>query len=237
MGKSSTLRQLPDLLGAHYLPIFYDLQTPGISSSAATFLSVIAKEIYEVIGSSGVRAFGDMGMNWAGYFVNVQTLKVSFLQPVEALQLITRPVSNFPSEQVFGEGVVDEIMRVTGCHPFLVQAICSALIDYLNADNRNQAEIQDVAIAMSRGLKSWGSTYFQDLWERTNDDQRVCLIALKNLGEGTSSYIEQQTGLERRTVRRTLEILLDRDLILLNKDVYRIAAPIFYAWVERSNYD
>lgn len=325
MGKSSTLRQLPDLLGAHYLPIFYDLQTPGISSSAATFLSVIAKEIYEVIASrgmrikkleylhlreasreneaavyhrfdewleeleyaleqenrtllltfdefeqmeeagqnqhlnlklllnwfrsmiqnrqrvallfSGVRTFGDMGMNWAGYFVNVQTLKVSFLQPVEALQLITRPISNFPSEQVFGEGVVDEIMRLTGCHPFLVQAICSVLIDYLNADNRNQAEIQDVAIAMSRVLKSWGSTYFQDLWERTNDDQRVCLIALKNLGEGTSSDIEQQTGLEGRTVRRTLEILLDRDLILLNNDVYRIAAPIFYAWIERNSDD
>src|SRR6266487_3777597 len=183
MGKSSTLKQLPDLLGARYLPIFYDLQTRGFSSSIAVFLGKIADEIYKVMRArgfptkrlaferlqeasrkneaevyhlferwleeiewtleqedrtllltfdefekleeagrdgylnlgllldwfrsviqyhsrlallfSGVRGFGDMGVNWAGYFVNVQTLKIGFLRPAEAHQLITRPLPNF----------------------------------------------------------------------------------------------------------------------------------------------
>ena len=45
MGKSSTLKQLPLLLGSRYIPIYYDLQSPGMSSSIAVFLGTIADEI------------------------------------------------------------------------------------------------------------------------------------------------------------------------------------------------
>src|SRR5438067_941431 len=50
MGKSSTLRQLPRLLNDHYfLPVFYDLQAPGIRSSTAAFLGTVAEEIFKVL--------------------------------------------------------------------------------------------------------------------------------------------------------------------------------------------
>src|SRR5437016_11338682 len=45
MGKNSALQQLPLLLGSHYLPIFYDLQSPGIFESTATFLGTLAEGI------------------------------------------------------------------------------------------------------------------------------------------------------------------------------------------------
>ena len=324
MGKSSTLKQLPDLLGARYLPIFYDLQTRGFSSSIAVFLGKIADEIYKVMRAtglstkrlayerlqdasrkndaevyhlferwleeiegtlmqedrtllltfdefekleeagrdgyfnlgllldwfrsviqnhprlallfSGVRSFGDMGANWAGYFVNVQTLKISFLQPAEAHQLITRPVPNFPSEQIFGERVVEGIMRVTNCHPFMVQAVCSALLDSLNADKRNRIELPDVGVAANQVLKNWGSTYFRDLWERTDEDQRVCVLILNRIGEGDLLRIEQQSGLDGNRVHHTLETLLERDIIAYEHGMYQIAVPLFGVWVQRSNY-
>ncbi len=325
MGKSSTLKQLPDLLGAHYLPISYDLQMRGMSSSAAIFLGTLAEEIYKVVTIRGMRikkleyerlqtssqqneavvyhvfdewlkrlekvlehedrtlllafdefekleeagqdgylnlsllldwfrsviqnrlrlallfsgthTFGALRTNWAGYFVNVQTLKVSFLQPAEARQLITQPVPGFPSEQIFGEGVVEEIMRVTNCHPFLVQAVCSALMDHLNAEKRNRAEFSDVTTAVSQVLDNWWNTYFRDLWERTDDDQRACLVALKKMDEGDISCIEQQSGLEGRRVRRALATLLERDLVLLGEQGnYCITTPIFRDWVARSDY-
>jgi hypothetical protein len=324
MGKSSTLKQLPDLLGARYLPIFYDLQTRGFSSSIAVFLGKIADEIYKVMRTSGlptkklayerlqdasrkndaevyhlferwleeiegtleqeertllltfdefekleeagrdgylnlrllldwfrsviqnhqrlallfsgVRSFGDMDVNWAGYFVNVQTLKISFLQPAEAHQLITRPVPNFPSEQIFGERVVEGIMRVTSCHPFLVQAVCSALLDSLNADKRDRIELPDVGVAANQVLKNWGSTYFRDLWERTDADQRVCILTLNRVGEGDLLGIEQQSGLDGTRVHRALEILLERDIVVGENGIYQIAVPLFGVWVQRSNY-
>jgi len=48
-GKTSTLNQLPRLLSARYLPIYYDLQLRGISSNSAAFLSAIAGEISAVM--------------------------------------------------------------------------------------------------------------------------------------------------------------------------------------------
>jgi uncharacterized protein len=325
MGKSSTLKQLPDLLGAHYLPISYDLQIRGISSSAAAFLGALAEEIYRAMSVRGMRikrmeyerlqeasqqneatvyhvfdewlkrlekvlehedrtllfafdefekleeagqdgylnlrllldwfrsviqnrprlallfsgthTFGDLRTNWAGYFVNVQTLKVSFLHPAEAQQLITQPVPGFPGEQIFGEGVVEEIICLTNCHPFLVQAVCSALMDHLNAEKRNRAEISDVAIAVNQVLNNWWSTYFRDLWERTDDDQRACLIALTKMDKGDILHIEQQSGLEGKRVHCALEALLERDLVLLDEQGnYCITAPIFRNWVTRSDY-
>jgi hypothetical protein len=321
MGKTSTLNQLPRLLSARYLPIYYDLQLRGISSNSAAFLSTIAgdisavmqkrglkirkleythlydanrenaaapyrlfdewfRELEDVLAQddltilltfdefeklqeakeanyldlkllldwfrsviqnrprlallfSGVRGLGDMGRDWAGYFVNAQLLKVGFLSKPEARRLILRPVPDYPSEQIFDEAVVEEIMRVSGCHPFLVQAMCSKLIDLLNIDNRDWAELPDVSEAMYQVLDSWWHTYFQDLWERTTLEQQACLFALQKHSSSTLAQLVQQSRLEEKTVRNTLTMLLRRDLILREQDTYRISAPIFSEWVER----
>jgi uncharacterized protein len=270
MGKSSTLLQLPHLLGSRYLPIFYNLQTPGIFANTPTFLGTIAESVYNEMHArnmqadkleyglvlqqsgvndafayrtfdkwlksvevtleregrnllllfdefekledagpggyldlmllldwfrsviqfhphvallfSGVHTFGEMGantgINWAGYFVNVQTLRVSFLKEPEARKLITRPVENYPGDEIFAEDIVDEIIRVTGCHPFLVQAICSEMIDTLNAEKRVRAKLKDVEAAVGQVLENWWDTYFRDLWVRTHEEQRKCLFAV-----------------------------------------------------------
>jgi hypothetical protein len=322
MGKSSTLKQLPNLLGAAYLPIVYDLQVRGVSSSIDVLLGKLAEEIYKTVSRrgmfiekleraqlrealyrndatayllfdewldrletvlereertvlllfdefekleeaalagylnlnllldwfrstvqnrshvallfSGARTFGEMGVNWAGYFVNAKTLKVSFLQPAEAHHLITHPTPNFLSQEMFGEGVVEEIMQVTGCHPFLVQAVCSELIEHLNTENRLRAEIQDVTTAVTSTLDNWWDTYFRDLWDRSDQEQRTCLTTLSLAKACDVLSLTQQTHLDEQAVRRTLQTLLKRDLVLCEKSAYRIVAPIFSQWVERS---
>jgi uncharacterized protein len=326
MGKSSTLLQLPHLLGSRYLPIFYNLQTPGIFANTPTFLGTIAESVYNEMHArnmqadkleyglvlqqsgvndafayrtfdkwlksvevtleregrnllllfdefekledagqggyldlillldwfrsviqfhphvallfSGVHTFGEMdantGINWAGFFVNVQTLRVSFLKEQETRKLIIRPVENYPGDEIFAEDIVDEIIRVTGCHPFLVQAICSELIDNLNTEKRVRAELKDVVTAVGQVLENWWDTYFRDLWERTPGEQRKCLFAVRKLGLGDLEEIALQSDLEEKTVRNTLQALLKRDLIVQENGMHRIASPIFEAWVERN---
>src|SRR5205823_11903995 len=141
------------------------------------FRSTIQNRSRVALLFSGVQTFGEMGANWAGYSVNAQTLKVSYLQISEAYDLITQPLTNFPSHDIFGDGVVEQIIHVTGCHPFLIQAVCSALIEHMNADNRERAEVQDVAAATDQVLENWWDTYFRDLWERSDQPQRTCLVA------------------------------------------------------------
>ncbi|HEY7416164.1 MAG TPA: ATP-binding protein, partial [Ktedonobacteraceae bacterium] len=56
MGKSSVLKHLPDLLGARFMPVFYDLQSPDSTSSIAAFLGMIAEEIIVVMETRGLKA-------------------------------------------------------------------------------------------------------------------------------------------------------------------------------------
>ncbi|MBV9706136.1 MAG: hypothetical protein JO125_01855 [Chloroflexi bacterium] len=188
---------------------------------------------------SGVHTISEMGresaLNWSGYFVNVQTLRVSFLHEDEARRLITKPVSDFAGESLYGDGVVERIILETGCHPFLVQAVCSALIDNLNTQKRERAELKDVTRAIDRTFSNWWDTYFRDLWLRTDEPQRACLIALRALTSADLEHIRQESGLDESVVRRTLQALLKRDLVRRNEDdTYCISTPIFSMWVERS---
>jgi len=322
MGKSSTLKQLPDLLGLRYLPITYDLQRPGMLASTASLLYSIAEKIYDmmltrdqqvtklefeqleeaskeniaavyrcfdewlaeierileqedrilllafdefekleeawqngyltikllldwfrhtiqhrprlVLLFSGARTISEMKENWAGYFVNVQTLKVSFLKEDEARKLIMHPVPDFPSE-IFGLGVVEEILRVTGGHPFHIQAVCEKLIDHLNDAYRVRARIEDVALAVEAMLESWWDSYFRDLWvgERTSSEQHACLLALYGLKIGDIQSLLQKSGLGEEVLKQTLNILVKRDLVVHTPEGYRIATPIFVEWVRR----
>ena len=326
MGKSSTLKQLPDLLGPRYIPVTYDLQRTGVCSSVATFLSTIAEGIYEAMNSrriqvprhdaerwqevskeneamtywycdrwlkeieflleqeqcmlllafdefeqleaaqeyghlnvslllawlrsilqnrprlallfSGIRTVGEMQENWTSYFVNTQTHKVSFLAPKEARNLVTPPIDGFPGDEIFGEDVIEEILRVTGGHPFLIQAICEKLIDQLNDTNRNEASIRDVVQAIDIVMETWDN-YFQDLWRRTDQEQQQCLLALYDQSESDMDMIIQHSHLDKKTVHRTLQALQKRDLIASkmvgNQKHYAIATPIFYEWVKRNS--
>src|SRR5438128_2109553 len=54
MGKSSILKQLPVLLGPHYLPVFYDLQTPGMVASTAAFFATLVAGIEKQLKDRGL---------------------------------------------------------------------------------------------------------------------------------------------------------------------------------------
>jgi hypothetical protein len=198
------------------------------------FRSTVQNRSHVALLFSGVQTFSEIGANWTGYFVNAKTLRVSFLQPAEARHLVLNPVPNFPGQEIFGEEVVEEIMSVTGCHPFLVQAVCSELIEQLNLENRMRAEMQDVASAIARVLDNWWDTYFRDLWERSDEQQQTCLAFLSQIQEADFTSIARQSSFDELAVRRTLQTLLERDLVLFERGVYRIAVPVFYQWVEHS---
>src|SRR5579885_316519 len=180
---------------------------------------------------SGIGTFGEFGAPWVSYLVNVQILRVSFLRPIEARELIIHPTPDFPGEQVFGEGVVEEILRVTGCHPFLVQAVCSALIDYLNAKARPCADLTDAVEAAGQVIENWGDTYFRDLWERSSQEEQRCLMTLNRLGSADASTLARQAGMDERDAHHALRLLLKRDFVAQERAIYRIAVPLFSQWI------
>jgi hypothetical protein len=153
---------------------------------------------------------------------------------VEALQLIIQPVNNYPGEQIFMSEAVEEIIRVTGRHPFLIQAVCSELIELLNAELREQANIEDVHEAVISMFEHWEDTYFADLWRRTSHQQRLCLYLLQRCKQATFLQMLESGTLEKRVLQETLQELRRRDLVLLENSYYRITTPIHVMWVEQN---
>jgi AAA+ ATPase superfamily predicted ATPase len=184
---------------------------------------------------SGVKLFSEMGSGWSGYFVNVQNVKVSFLKPEEARLLITQPLPDFQGDQIYPSAVVDEIIRVTGCQPLLVQAICSELIKQLSATERQQAVLEDVPNAVEATLESWGS-YFDDLWRRTTPNERTCLEMLveREVLPSELAEIATLTSLEISIVRAALQRLLRRDIVTETKgEGFRLAIPMLRNWIKQ----
>ena len=184
---------------------------------------------------SGVHQFSDMGaktgLNWSNYFVNVQALKVSFLERDEARRLIISPRPDYEGKQFFGE-VVEQIIQQTHSHPFLVQALCSQLVDTLNAEKSEHVLPDHVVRAVGLLVDSWDG-YFDDLWKRCDKVQQSCLLALSSQKSATLDDIRRQSNLDEKNIRTALRALSRRDLILREDEkYYRIATPIFARWVE-----
>ncbi len=181
---------------------------------------------------SGLKMFGEMGPHWISYFVYVEALKISFLTFEDARKLILEPITLFPGERVFPEAVITEVIRITHGHPFLIQALCSALIDILNSENSQTVELTSLRQAMDKVLKNWGSTYFRDLWERTPPEHQRILKLLTSVEKPT--FAQEKYSLGGDSLRSALETLVERDLIVLNEDhEYRIAVPLFQEWLVR----
>src|SRR5439155_22659777 len=103
----------------------------------------------------------------------------------------------------------------------------------LNIENCEQAEVQHVTIAVNSTLDSWCDTYFRDLWDRSDQQQRGCLRLLSDGERRDIHMLAQQSGTDEQTIRQTLQILLKRDLVQSDQQYYQIAAPIFFQWLER----
>ncbi len=200
--------------------------------------SVIQFRSRVVLLFSGVKTFTEMGeegeLDWAGSFINVQMLRISFLKPDEARQLILHPTADYPGPEIFPAPVVEAIIGETGCHPFLLQATCSTLITLLNVQRQETATLEDVSQATDRVLEEWHS-HFAHLWQRTSPEQRACLYVLLARTRVDEEQLATLSRLNEKIARRALLHLHRRDLILRNVDgTYSIAVPMFQRWLERN---
>lgn len=194
------------------------------------FRSIMQNHARVALLFSGAKMVGDFGRSWASYFVNVERIKVGFLRYAAAYELIVRPVP-----RIFNEEVTLEIMHVTHCHPFLIQAMCKQIIEQLNDDTREQATREDVSIAIKEVFESW-TVYFWDLWDRCDKDQCKCLLAFLAPTPATVDAISQRTGLNQPRTLMALEKLQMRDMVLQEKNAYQLAVPLFAQWIEQQRH-
>lgn len=170
-----------------------------------------------VVLVSGSHRFDELtGLNWASYLINTRTLELSFLDEASARELLTQPVPKLQYE----DGVVDEIVRITHCQPYLLQAVASELVNYLNDQQRTTATMDDLNVTIEKVLVSAGS-YFANTWaEGRSDEEQSVMLALA-MGEAVD-WAAHPTALRN---------LLNAEIVEASGNEYQLTIDLFRRWI------
>ena len=118
-----------------------------------------------VVLISGSWELSELKLNWSDYLISAKTIKLGYLGDDEAKKLIINPIDDFTLNYDGGENgeAVNRIIEVTNGQPYLTQAICHELVNYLNTEQRKTAQLNDIEVAIDKALIS-ANTYFYYIW-------------------------------------------------------------------------
>ena len=118
--------------------------------------NIIQHRKYFVVLITGTSELNELKLNWSDYLISAKTIKLGHVSEDEARILITNPIDDFDLNYEGGENgkVVNKIIDVTNCQPYLVQALCFELVNHLNNQKRKNAQIDDVDVSIEKLLIS-----------------------------------------------------------------------------------
>ena len=129
--------------------------------------------------------------------------------------------------------VVDRLLKMTRCHPYGTQELAYTLWEVTEAGGTVSHEQLDEALA--RVLRA-ETAHFQRVWEEASRAQRQTLDALARepAQPPLSAAYRRTHGLPgSSTVQRTIEALVEDELLERDGDGYRIAEPFLAEWILR----
>jgi hypothetical protein len=184
---------------------------------------------------AGVRTLEEMGRSWHSYFISVKPLNVSYLDPAAARKLILLPTENYPLH--YDRQAVETILSATHGQPFLVQAVCFELIQYLNDRKRRLAgpsgrvTAVDAQEAIRRAVCS-ARPYFQDLWANSKDLERLVLAELAHNQREQTRIDDLGKGLTLQAIHQAVEQLKRRELIGTRGLECWFQVPMLRQWIQ-----
>ena len=156
---------------------------------------------------------------WDDYLINTRSLRISYLNKLEAEHLIRQPVADFPN--IYTEKAIQEIIRLTRCQPYFVQLICFELVEFLNQQQKKKATSDDVNAIIPKVLEVGGNTFRERLRALAKPTQRFLI-----------DHVEQSepitvAGDQLPTVRR----LIRKEILEAVGDRYQFQVPLFKIFV------
>ncbi|MGH9845950.1 MAG: hypothetical protein ACREEM_45175 [Blastocatellia bacterium] len=174
---------------------------------------------------------------WNPFFQSVQTVRIGYLGELDARQLITDPIDQFPL--AYDEEAIDRITALTHAHPFLAQSLCHNLVNRLNdpLHRSNRATAADVDAVLEKTLESSGY-YFDDyVWGWSSADERLALALIAEAGdEAEFAVVERHLG--RESALEATRSLVARDILVERSEgellLFRFQIPLSRMWVRRT---
>lgn len=166
-------------------------------------------------------------VNWLDIFINVKIVHMSFLDQKAGYNLLTKPVPELRYED---EQLIQNILDMTGCQPFLLQAIASELIMLLNQKRQWIVQREILEEAITAFLSNWNN-YFDYIWQSECPSPRHQEL-LQIIANKDASFSESQLS----DYERELKELIQKEILKIEKGTITLTMPIIKDWMKRNKH-
>jgi hypothetical protein len=173
---------------------------------------------------SGVQTLEELGPNWSSYFISIVPIEMGYLEPHEAEDLLRNPDPDFKMR--YADGLIEEILRLTCCQPYLLQLIGSCLVTQANQTQTTIATLPLLQSAIPDAFTN-GEPYFTNLWTEFTGTNPIEITAGKQILRAIAQ--NQPPDLTTATAQAAHRRLLRFHLLKPNGT--EIEIPLFQRWV------
>ena len=218
----------PHLSGKTIFFTIDEFEAIGNAISAGTLTEDVLGHIRHVMQHNpnivllfaGVHTIDALGPNAASYFISAYPLEISYLTEKDAEELIVNPDPSAGELPKYDNAVIAEIIRLTKCQPYLLQAVCNEVLGVANEISLSQITMPALNEAVSRALST--SLYFKNVWEESQKDGQNILRSI--IKKPVTSF----TGKKKLIAE---DMLKKRVIRIADDGSYAIEIPLVEMWL------
>jgi hypothetical protein len=180
---------------------------------------------------------------WGVFLSKALHRRISFLSHRDTLRLVRQPVGDTVR---YGEGIPEEVFKLTAGQPFYTQVVCQSLIDHLNEKRRSDVESEDIRQVVAEIIENpLPQMIFS--WNALADLEKLSLSIMAELRrdeprpvtpKDIMHYAEREHigyRLDANELNKCLENLFHHDVLTKEggEDAYRFKMELWRLWVTR----
>jgi hypothetical protein len=177
---------------------------------------------------------------WSIFFNTAIYYRLSHLQPKDAVRLIKEPVKG---QLTYDDLAVEQILKMTGGQPYLVQLLCRNLVNDLSENKKkNDVVIDDVDDAVEHIIKEREEKFSLHIWDESNWSERLILSsAAEELTRQQWDYIGMDAlfdkiktagaGIPGQQLMEALEKLVSKEILLEKEMRYCFPVNLLRKWI------
>ncbi|UCH97099.1 MAG: hypothetical protein JSV88_09675 [Candidatus Aminicenantes bacterium] len=177
---------------------------------------------------------------WSIFFNTAIYYRLSHLHPKDAVRLIKEPVRG---QLTYDDLAVEQILKMTGGQPYLVQLLCRNLVNDLNENKKkNDVVIDDVDDAVEHIIKEREEKFSLHIWDESNWNERLILSsAAEELTLKQWDYIGMDAlfdkiktagpGIPGQQLMEALEKQVSKEILLEKEMRYCFPVNLLRKWI------
>ncbi len=199
------------------------ISTSG-SRAPLNFLRYVTQNCRQwIVLFSGSHRLEELEPYWSDYLIGTRTLSITYLQEAEARELIQHPVPTFPD--IYSPAAVDAILSLTRGQPYLVQLLCSCIVEYINSAEVQRKLITASDVEAAKPI-AWerGAAYLKEFSDALTPAQRDFIHRLL----AHSTYQENDLMVIRQLIQSEI---IEKDV----NDEYRFQVPLIEQYIREKS--